>query len=278
MWMPSAASLVLVVKLVAFVAIAYYLSLRKTPTLRGIIAFLIVMTGALGFYEGFTLAVREDTRARYGRVVPGVVVEMYQSDGHGRTNASGGREGPRAGTSGFLISGGLARTFALGSGRIRFVDYRYPCDAGRGTCFGCDYVGPGLWSRLEVGKAVNVRQADGESVTARLDENPQWGVAIAEMGFASLFLGIAALISGRWKPRARTKYMTAPAVVMAVDPVKYRDTTRWKVRFAYFDGNGDAQESADEVTQPTWKAGDDCVAVYRPDEPDLATLQPPHHA
>ena len=139
-------------------------------------------------------------------------------------------------------------------------------------------VGPGLWSRLEVGKAVNVRQADGESVTARLDENPQWGVAIAEMGFASLFLGIAALISGRWKPRARTKYMTAPAVVMAVEPVKYRDTTRWKVRFAYFDGNGDAQESADEVTQPTWKAGDDCIAVYRPDEPDLATLQPPHHA
>ena len=69
--MPSAASLVLVVKLVAFVALAYYLSLRKTPTLRGIIAFLIMMTGALGFYEGFTLAVREDARARYGRVVPG---------------------------------------------------------------------------------------------------------------------------------------------------------------------------------------------------------------
>jgi hypothetical protein len=43
---------------------------------------------------------------------------------------------------------------------------------------------------------------------------------------------------------------------------------------AYFDRSGQAQESADEVMQGSWKTGDSCVAVYRPDQPDLATLQP----
>src|SRR5689334_17654061 len=100
--MPSPASLVLVMRLVGFVALAYYLSIGRRPTLRGIAAFIVLTIGGLGFYEGFTLAVREDSRSRYGRVVPGVVDEMYESDGRGRTCTSGGHEGPRAGTSGFL--------------------------------------------------------------------------------------------------------------------------------------------------------------------------------
>jgi len=48
---------------------------------------------------------------------------------------------------------------------------------------------------------------------------------------------------------------------------------RWKVKFGYFDANGNAQESVDEVTVLKVKTGDDCVAVYRPNSPDLATLQ-----
>ena len=39
------------------------------------------------------------------------------------------------------------------------------------------------------------------------------------------------------------------------------------------DRNGQAQESADQVAQASWKTGDSCIAVYRPDQPDLATLQ-----
>ena len=60
----------------------------------------------------------------------------------------------------------------------------------------------------------------------------------------------------------------------AAEPIKYRDSLGWRVRFAYFDQRGDAQESADEVYQATWKPGDQCVAVYRSEAPDLATLQP----
>ncbi len=274
MWLPSPASLVLVLRLVAFVALAYYLSLHRLPTLKGIIASILLMIGMLGAYEGFTRAVQEDSRSRYGRVVPGVVEEMYQSNGSGKTYTPAGREGPHAGTSGMLIYEGLARLLAYGSARTRIVDYRYPCDAGRaGTCHGRDYVAADLYERLAVGRMVNVRQAEGETRTGRLDENPQWAIALWQMGIASMFLAGAGLLSGHLRVRTRAGYVTAPAVVMAVEPVEYRDAKRWKVRFAYFDGNGDAQESADEVAQPDWKAGDDCVAVFRPEEPGLATLQ-----
>jgi len=61
--------------------------------------------------------------------------------------------------------------------------------------------------------------------------------------------------------------------VTAVEPLKYGDETRWRIRFAYFDRHGQAQESADQVAQGSWKTGDSCVAVYPPDQPDLATLQ-----
>ena len=47
------------------------------------------------------------------------------------------------------------------------------------------------------------------------------------------------------------------------------------MRFAYFDRDGAAQESADEVVTGHWKPGDECVAVYRQDRPSLATMQAP---
>jgi hypothetical protein len=46
------------------------------------------------------------------------------------------------------------------------------------------------------------------------------------------------------------------------------------VRFAYFDSHGTAQESADEVATAGWKPGDGCVAVFRPELPDIATCRP----
>jgi hypothetical protein len=78
---------------------------------------------------------------------------------------------------------------------------------------------------------------------------------------------------GQLVPFRRRRWLTAPAVVTAVERLKDGDETRWRIRFAYFDRNGQVQESADQVTQGSWKTGDSCVAVYRPDQPDLATLQ-----
>jgi len=63
-------------------------------------------------------------------------------------------------------------------------------------------------------------------------------------------------------------------VVTSVERVQYGDEMRWKVRFSYFDAKGMAQDSVDEVNDPSWKSGDDCRAVYRPKTPDLATLRP----
>jgi hypothetical protein len=274
--MPSAAGLVVIVKLIAFVTFAYHIRVQRMPTLSGIVAFILFMIGALGFYEGFVLAVREDSRVRYGQVVSGVVMEKYQAAGR-YTSSSTGRRGPHSGGSGFLMTRAFAHRMAHGTFAIRMVDYRYPCDAGRGTCHGRDYVGPELWNRVQVGAPINVRQAKGETTTARLDENSQRTLALAQIAFSAVFLAAAAWLTGRLKlSLPKRQYLTAPALVMAVEEVAYRDETRWKVRFAYFDQQGRAQESADEVSQSTWNRGDDCVAVYRPEAPDLATLQPTH--
>ena len=60
----------------------------------------------------------------------------------------------------------------------------------------------------------------------------------------------------------RREWITAPAVVLRVEPVKYVDSTRWRIHFAYFDPDGQPQESADEVVTDAWKPGDDCIAVF----------------
>src|SRR5262249_40040361 len=130
-----------------------------------------------------------------------------------------------------------------------------------------------LWARLQVGAPVNVRQADDETGTARLDENPQMTFAIAEMGVSAVFLAVAGALTGRLKlSPSRPRWITVPAVVTTGEDVHYRDEKRWKVRFAYFDDHGNAQDSAAEVAQPNWKPGDACTVVYQPETPELATL------
>ena len=86
------------------------------------------------------------------------------------------------------------------------------------------------------------------------------------LGTGLLF--VAGLLSGRLGTfRGRARWVTAPAVVLAVEPRPVRVRSR-------FDREGVAQESADEVGTRPWKVGDDCVAVFQPTRPDLATLQP----
>ena len=103
----------------------------------------------------------------------------------------------------------------------------------------------------------------------------QWKLAAADVALGTGLLFVAGLLSGRLGTfRGRARWVTAPAVVLAVEPVRTGEDPRWRVRFAYFDREGVAQESADEVGTRPWKVGDDCVAVFQPTRPDLATLQP----
>jgi hypothetical protein len=109
--------------------------------------------------------------------------------------------------------------------------------------------------------------------SSRLDGSSQWSTARVDVACAAALLLAAAGVAGRLTP-LRPRYLTAPAVVTAVESVKYRDLTRWRVRFAYFDPQGTPQESADEVVKNVWKPGDECVAVFPPEQPGLASFRP----
>jgi hypothetical protein len=261
------------------VVVAYQLSSRGRITGRGIVAFGLAAGGVMAFLDGFTLAVTEESRARYGRVSSGVVVEKFSSSGAQGTRRIGRRGGrdqehtrPVVTANGFAFYDPLARLIVTGSAAAWAVDYQFRCAGGR-TCSGRDFVTEEQWLLLRAGSTVNVRQADWETVTARLDGSPRWATALANIGIGSLLLTTAGLVSGRLVLFRRRRWLTAPAVVTVVERLKYGDETRWRIRFAYFDHHGQAQESADQVAQGSWKTGDSCVAVYRPEQPDLATLQ-----
>ena len=128
--------------------------------------------------------------------------------------------------------------------------------------------------RLRAGQPVNIRQAEGESMTARLDEYSQWNLAAANIALGAALLFVAGLVSGRIGAFRARRWVTAPAVVVAVEPVRDGEDPRWRIRFAYFDREGVAQESADEVGSRAWKVGDSCIAVFQPTRPELATLRP----
>jgi len=270
----------LLARLGTFVFVAYLIATRRRITVRGTIAYLLALGGVLAFVAGFGLAVIEDARGRDGRVVTGVVVEKLSSSGSAGSREIGrwgGRNQARrrnvVTSKGFAFYETLARIAVTGTPAAWVVDYRYPCAAGS-ACLERDFVTRDLWSRLRAGQTVDVRQARGETVTSRLDDNSRWGIAIAELAIGAILILGAGLLSGRLVLPRPAIWVTAPAVVLAVEPVKYRDVVRWKIRFAYFDPEGIAQESADEVVTGAWKVGDSCLAVFRPNQPDLATMKP----
>jgi uncharacterized protein DUF3592 len=270
----------MLVRLVALVAVAYKLSSGGRFTVRGVVAFALAAAGVLAAVDGFLLGVKEDGRARYGHVRSGVVIEKLSStaaDGSRRIGPRGGRDQrrtmPVVTGNGFAFYDTLARAIVSGSPQAWVVDYRFPCANGR-TCQGRDFVTAEQWSSLHAGETVNVRQADWETVSSRLDDNPQWSIALADFAIGGVLLVGAGLVSNRLVLFRRRRWLTAPAVVTAVEPVQYGDDVRWRIRFAYFDRDGVPQESADQVVPGKWKSGDSCFAVYRPEKPDLATLQP----
>ena len=244
---------------------------RKTLTL------LLAVAGLLALVDGFAVAVNEDDLVRHGFVVPGVVVERLSStreagtrglDGHGRTGPS---TGPVR-TAALQFYEATARLIQTRSRATWAIDYRFSC-AARGTCYARDFVPYRLWDTLREGETVSVRRQTGSSLRARLERNPQTGLAFAKVALSCVLLAAAYLSRGGLKQFA-PKYKTASAVVTAVEPVAYGNDRRWKVRFAYFDAGGHARESVDEVNDSSWNVNDECVAVYRPQAPDLATLQP----
>lgn len=278
----------MVFQVTALAAIGYWIFSRPSRGFGGrtTAALVVAGAGAIVFVDGFSLAVIEESRARYGVVVSGVVEERLSSTGELGTRTIGGRNrfgrGPTVRTSGFDVYQSVSRALLSGSFYAWVIDYRYPCSVASGMCRGRDFVAHDLWLQLEAGRPVNVRQSREETKTGRLDENPQRALAFVKTAIACVLLGLAVLTSGRFTILRRRRYVQADAVVTAVEPIKYGDEVRWKVHFAYFDVKGDAQDSVDEANDPHWKAGDECYAVYSPQTPDVATLhgraRPEHSA
>jgi hypothetical protein len=272
--------LILLSKLGTMVFVAYLISSRSRITGRGMVAFVLAIGGTLAFFAGMSLAVMEEARAREGRVVSGVVIEKLSSTGQ-----NGSREiGPWGGRNqarrmnvvtgkGFQFYDTIVRLVLTGAASAWVIDYRYPCDGGP-ACFDRDFVTKDQWLNLRSGQPVNILRAPGESGSSRLDGNSHWGTAIVRLATAATLLLSAGFVSGRLVLFRRSKWITAPATVTAVEPVKYRDVVRWRIRFAYFDREGVPQESADEVVTGTWKPGDQCLAVFQSGQPDLATMKP----
>jgi hypothetical protein len=262
--------------LVTMVVVAYHISSRRRLTARAIASYVLALAGAVAFIAGFTLGVKEADRGRYGQVTSGVVVERLSSTGEEGTRFIGRRSRRRSNAvvtaNGFQAHDVLARVVVTGSPAAWVVGYRFPCADGR-TCWGRDFVSEELWRRVRPGQAINVRQADGETTTARLDENPQWSTALAQLGIGAVLLAAAALLAQHLSFFRRRVWLTAPAIVTGVEPITYGDHERWRIRFAYFDRDGAPQESADDAPPGGWKSGDPCVAVYQPEKPALATLR-----
>lgn len=252
---------------------SWWLWNRQDKSYTGAAALLLGIIGGLMLYDGFSLAVVEESRGRYGKVVPGLIEGHWTTSADAPYGTNTRRHDSSVRTDAVDEYQQFARFLLTGSLEQWAVQYSYSCNVGIGICYGQDFVAPDLWIRLHIGDAVNVRQSRDETTTSRLDENPQRGLAFVKTALACLMLAIAGLVSGRLKLFQRPKYIQADATVTSVEQVRYGAESRWKVRFAYFDLTGNAQDSVDEVNDPTWKAGDECFAIYRPQAPDLATLQ-----
>jgi hypothetical protein len=257
-----------------FAAWAYWMTHGHAWKPGTVTAMLIGGFGAMAAYDGLTVAVREHARASDGRVVAGIVLEKTSpaDDDPPRTRA--GRRSRlyrNLTTEGTRIHDVLGRLILTGSSTAWIVEYRYPCGGPYG-CRGKDFVPETLWRRLHVGESADVRLSQN-GTEPRLAENPSWATVTVNFGIAGALLLMAGLVSGR-VTATRRRYVTAPAVVTAVEPVEYLGAKRWRIRFAYLDKDGAAQESADEIATGAWKPGDDCLAVFSPDRPDLATFRP----
>jgi hypothetical protein len=260
------------------IAWGYWMTHGRRVTLGGVMAVLIGILAARAGHDGIMLAAREYARAEHGAVTRAVVLKKISSLDDAMRSRGGYRRRryrrlmPAA--EGSRTHDVLGRLILTGSPYAWIVEYRFPCDRPY-ACTGRDYVPEGMWRGIYVGQTIDVRRSDNDADAGRLEQNPQWPKAAVDIVFAAaLLLGISAA-SGRWPFRRGPRYLMMPGVVTAVEAVKYRDSVCWRVSFAYFDQRGVAQESASEVQTAGWKTGDDCLAMFPPAQPDLATLRAP---
>jgi hypothetical protein len=254
------------------VAWGYWMCHGRPARGSTVAAVILSAFGGISVYDGVRLGLDEHILASEGVVVPGVVIGKEGPDDRPRSRTRRrSRRVTRLMTEGFRLHDNIGRVILSGSTYHAWVvDYRYAC----GEPFGCRgraFMTEGASRRLGINQDVDVRYAHSRRTPSRLEDHPRHAIVLIDVVFGTLLLVAALFVSGRF--RVRRKYLTAPAVVTAVEPVVYGDVTRWRIRFAYFDGEGAAQESADEVAAGAWKPGDDCVAVFRPGRPDLATLR-----
>jgi hypothetical protein len=258
---------------------ALYVLLGRRRRRAEIIAFVLAVTAAIPLVEGGMLLVTEQARREHGQVMPGIVERKLSSTGEDGTRTIGGNRLSRRSwrspwlktADGFRAHDVLARVLLTGSRDAWVVEYRYPCGAPKG-CARREFVSHALWRRLDPGQTVNVRSPKGQPAAGRLSENPQWNIALAKLGIGAALALCAAWLSGHLRLRRRT-YLTAPAIVTAVDPVRAGGTPPWRVAFAYVSADGAARESADEVYVDGIRPGDTGTAVYPRDAPDLGSLR-----
>lgn len=270
------------VVLLVFVGWAYSMYVGRSPTTGGVLGLLIGVVGAMAAFDGGTLAMREYERAQNARETTGVIIGKSSSADTDRSQRWVPRRRLRhfrqwVPSEGFNVHDVLGRLIRTGSPTAWIVDYRYECARSQG-CTGRDFVTEELWHRLNAGQAISVRRSKRENEFSRLDENPQWGRAIVDLAIGGALLFAAGRLLGYFKASGRRRYLTVPAVVIASDPVQYSGATRWRIRFAYFDPQGVAQETVNEVLTDAFKPGDECLAVFPPHQPDLASIRPLHAA
>lgn len=260
---------------------AFYLLIGRKTSLGEGVGLVLAVAAAFPLLSGGLLLYREYGRSEEGRVSAGVVTGKLSSTGENGSRTIGGGQFSRARgrrrlptvmtSNGFGFDDVLARVMRSGSPDAWFVEYRYPCDTFTG-CWQREAVSHDMWSDLEVGQMVNVRTAKDQNDRGRLDANPQWGTALAKVAIGGTLGLLAGLVSGRLAPRRR-RLVTVPAVVTSVEPMTAGRKVHWRVKYAYLTPDGAAFENADEVYVSGLRPGDNCLAVYPPDQPDAGTLR-----
>ena len=256
--------------------LGYSIYSGRSPRLGVFGGLLLAAAATLAAYDGVTRARREYAATHEGRVTPGVVLAQIDPTKAKTTWAPGRRrmwyDLETLTVEGSRVHDVLGRLILTGSPRAWSIEYRYECERPRG-CYGRDIVPYALWRRLLPGQRIDVRRPNGEIDSSRLDDNPQWARAMADLGIAAALLLAAAAVSGQLT-RRQPRYVMVPAVVTAVEPLRVGDEPTWRITFAYFDSKGVTQEAADEVVVARWQPGDEGLAVFPPGSPDLATFRP----
>ena len=263
-----------------FAVWAFIVYSGRSPNLRVVGGLLLAAAGLLAAYDGAARAQREYAATHGGRVTPGVVISRTDPTADETTWTPRRRRLSRD-LRQLTVEGSrphdvLGRWILTGSPYAWSVEYKYECERPRG-CYGRDIVSEAAWHALYPGRSVDVRRPTGEIDSSRLDDNPQWSRAMADLTIATALLVASAAVSGKLT-RRKARYATAPAVVTAIESVRQGDEPSWRIRFAYVDSTGAMHEAANEFAVDGWCEGDEGLAVFPPHQPELAMLRRPDAA